>query len=496
MSEEEHEPRRTGGGFAAASTGGHAGRTEGAPRDRDPPPAYDGENPEVTFRQYEKQVALWEFETEVPKPKRGIKLLRQLSGVAMTAVDDMEISEIATEQGVKNILGKLRDYFLPHLEVSLPRAFEVAVYGPPRGNKESFAEYTKRMERAFINLAKEGVELPDGAKGYILYRQASLTEAQDQRLLTWAEGQYGRGEITKALRRLDKVIKEKDKAKGNYVTEESYVLEGSSGIHYEADGDGAAAWEDDDENYVFLADGDLDEVMDEQDLMNALASYNDTRQALKDQRLGRGFFPGKGKGKINAFQKGKDKGKRRVHIEQLKLRTRCRKCLQVGHWERECQNPPASQAGKGESRTFYVGLRSESDSFSTSQHDFWLRQFVKESRARQETSTEFNNGANPSKRYMERACMVKEGKVNFCGITTQAVEGIVDTAAEGGLIGKESLHRLERELAGRGLRIKWIPKQSFAKGVGRRQRGGRRGCIDSFGAWRHQWCFGDHRSAG
>ena len=265
---------------------------------------------------------------------------------------------------------------------------------------------------------------------------------------------------------MDKVIKEKDKAKGNYVTEESYVLEGSSGIHYEADGDGVAAWEDDDENYVFLADGDLDEVMDEQDVMNALASYNDTRQALKDQRLGRGFFPGKGKGKINAFQKGKDKGKRRVHIEQLKLRTRCRKCLQVGHWERECQNPPASQAGKGESRTFYVGLRSESDSFSTSQHDFWLRQFVKESRARQETSTEFNNGANPSKRYMERACMVKEGKVNFCGITTQAIEGIVDTAAEGGLIGKESLHRLKRELAGRGLRIKWIPKQSFAKGVG------------------------------
>ena len=466
MSDGEPEPRRAGGGFAAASTGGQAGRTETAPRDRDPPPAYDGENPEVTFRQYEKQVALWEFETEVPKQKRGIKLLRQLTGVAMTAVDDMEISEIACEQGVKNVLGKLREYFLPHLEVSLPRAFETAVYGPPRGNKESFAEYTKRMERAFIHLTKEGVDLPDGAKGYILYRQASLTEAQDQRLLTWAEGQYGRGEITKALRRLDKVIKEKDKPRGSYVAEETYVLENDTGINYEADGDGAAAWEDDDENYIFLADGDLDEVMDEQDVLNALASYNDTRQALKDQRLGRGFFPGKGKGKLNAFQKGKDKGKRRVHIEQLKLRTRCRKCLQVGHWERECQNPPASSAGKGEGRTFYVGLRPESTSFSSSQQDFWLRQFVKESRARQEASAEIDMEANPSKRYMERACMVKEGKVNFCGITTQAIEGIVDTAAEGGLIGKESLLRLERELAGRGLRVKWIPKQSFAKGVG------------------------------
>ena len=176
MSEEESETRRSRGGFAAASTGGQVGRDLG-PRDRDPPPAYDGENPEVTFRQYEKQLALWEFETEVPKAKRAVKMLRQLSGVASTAVDDLEVSEIACEDGVKNVLGKLREFFMPHLEVSLPRAFETAVYGQPRGSKESFAEYTKRMERAFTNLAKEGVDLPDGAKGYIMYRQASLNEA-------------------------------------------------------------------------------------------------------------------------------------------------------------------------------------------------------------------------------------------------------------------------------------------------------------------------------
>ena len=52
---------------------------------------------------------------------------------------------------------------------------------------------------------------------------------------------------------------------------------------------------------------------------------------------------------------GKDKGKRRVHVEQLKLRTRCRRCRQIGHWERECQNPPAAQASKPESRAFFVG---------------------------------------------------------------------------------------------------------------------------------------------
>ena len=294
MSGDEGGTRRPGDRFAAASTSGiQGGRSENAPRDRDPAPGYDGENPEVTFRQYEKQVALWEFETEVVKAKRGVKLLRQLSGVAATAVDDLEIDEIACEQGVKNVMSKLRDYFMPHLEVSLPRAFEAAVYGQPRGAKETFGEYTKRMERAFVTLAKEGVDLPDGAKGYILYRQAALNESQEQRLLTWAEGKYGRKEITTSLRRLDKVIREKEKAKGSYVAEESFVLESAHGNNYDLDDKTYQEWDDEeDENYILLADGDLDEIMDEQDVMSALASYHDTRQALKDQRLNRGYFPG------------------------------------------------------------------------------------------------------------------------------------------------------------------------------------------------------------
>ena len=67
---------------------------------------------------------------------------------------------------------------------------------------------------------------------------------------------------------------------------------------------------------------------------------------------------------------------------------------------------------------------------------------------------------------MERACVDQEVDMQFCGITTKAIEGVVDTAAEGGLVGREPLARLERELATRGLRIKWVPKQSSAKVLG------------------------------
>ena len=204
------------GSGPSASTGGAAGVF----RDRDPPPGYDGEQPELTFRQFQRQVRLWEHETDLPRAKRGAKLLRQLTGVAALAVEDLEIDLIIAETGVKNIMTQLEAYFLPHLEVSMPRAFETAVYGESRAAKESFASYVKRMERAFNHLSKEGVDLPEGAKGYIMYRQAALTEAQDQRLLTWAEGKYGLKEIISALRRLDKVVREKGKTA--YFEDRSY----------------------------------------------------------------------------------------------------------------------------------------------------------------------------------------------------------------------------------------------------------------------------------
>eukprot|EP00913_Durusdinium_trenchii_P035579 g33295.t1 len=442
--------------FAAASTA--AARTDYIPRDRDPPPTYDGENPETTFRQFEKQAQLWLFETEVPETKRGVKLLRQLTGVAATAVDDMEVSEIVQEQGVKNIMQKLREYFTPHLEVSLPRAFETAVYGTPKQSKETFAEYAKRMERAFTNLAKEGVDLPADARGYILYRQASLTEAQDQKLLTWTQGKYSRAEVTSALHRLDKVVR--DKAKSSFQVEGTYLTEDAMGDHYNGEEIYYTIPDEDDENFVYIAEGDLDHVLEESEVMEALASYQEVRQQLKDQRLNRGYFPGKGKGKPNYPAKGKDKGggKRKIHIEQLKLRTRCRRCGQVGHWEKECQTKP-----KDDNRAFFVRIEEENAAAAESGTHFWFQQETSGRQAKDGTDVVFDDAERSDVgAYMER----QPGAITFCGISTQPHHGVVDTAAEGGLVGTGPLKNIEVELARHALKVRWIPKKSQAKGVG------------------------------
>lgn len=442
-----------------AGTGGG----ENVFRDRDPPPSYDGESPETTFRQFEKAVRLWEFESDIPAKKRGSKLIRALTGAAKLATEDLEFEAITAEDGVKNVMSRLREFFTPHLEVSLPRAFESAVYGQQRQPKESFIEYIARAERNFANLRKEGVELPDGAQGYILYRQAGLNEAQDQKILTWSEGKYDRASIVSGLRRLDKVLKEKGKS--NY-------FEKNEDMHAETFHQETAEPEETDEEYVYVTDGDLDPIYEETEMQEALASYREVRQALRDQRNGRGYFPQKFKGgKSSGFGGkggGKGGGKQRVHIEQLKLRTRCNRCGQVGHWARECHAPDRRQpsgVSSSTSTTSSSAAASQRTGFfvvsdptaHVEQRDFWLKKFAAKGQSSSAASQEMSDVSGA---YKERS------SEPFCGIVTQDCDGVVDTAAEGGLVGSLALERLERRLGCRGMKCSWTSKTASAKGVG------------------------------
>lgn len=84
-------PSRSQRSFAAAAgaQGQEEERERGGPRDRDPPPSYDGVDPEGTFKTFEKNVKLWCYESDIPKRKQGAKLLRALTGMAQLATEDL-----------------------------------------------------------------------------------------------------------------------------------------------------------------------------------------------------------------------------------------------------------------------------------------------------------------------------------------------------------------------------------------------------------------------
>jgi hypothetical protein len=128
-----------------------------------PPPAWDGSAPGLELPVFERNVRFWEYESDLGVKKRSARLLRNLSGSARVVADNLEFEKIACEDGAKNILQELRAHFAPHVEVSLPRAFERAAYGKPRSHKETMQDYLIRCERSFHLLEKEACKFPEVA---------------------------------------------------------------------------------------------------------------------------------------------------------------------------------------------------------------------------------------------------------------------------------------------------------------------------------------------
>ena len=476
-----------------------------------PPPTWDGSDPGYELANFEKNVKLWLFESELDPKKRGVRLLRSLTGVARSVVDTLDFDEVACEKGVDNIVQTLRKHFAPHLEVSLPRAFERAVYGAPRGAKESMQEYLIRCERNFNLLEKEDLKLPPGAVGYIMYRQASLTEGQELKFATWSGGKYDAATVISCLRKLDKVIPEhKTRSSTAFVQEgfeegdEAYLIEPEDAF--------------DDDEYIFLEETDQSQVMEEEDVQLALATYQEIRKAINAQQKGRQFYNGKGAGRGSQGFKNFFKGKQKIRVEELKLRTRCGRCGQVGHWAKECVNEPDERGKKFAAKSAQGGPKSSSAASSASQrssstaqqswyvaagsglcdsneveqiftfvcrgdHANWgSEDLVQSNRSNVKSGNpdyeDKSTGESDLKGIVRDSVLdvapVESSRMYeppdpfslFIGLTTTPTMAVVDTAAQDGLIGSHALERLKVQLASSGLQIVWTGRQAKAHGVG------------------------------
>ena len=314
------------------------------------------------------------------------------------------------------------------------------------------------LKCAFKELADEGVALSDEVKGYVIYRQAALNATQEDQVVTWTQGKYTREEIVKALRKLEKVQKDKSK---------SYITEENEALVYDA------TPEDDDEEadleqYVFIGEGDLDKIYEEEDLQHALATYQQVRRAIRDQKNQRGyagsFKGGKSYGKGFRFGGGSQEGRpKKIHIEHLKLRTRCARCGSIGHWAKECNRPMDDYARqKSGAPSSSAGVSNTSKSYMSSsmkgQSGFCV--------VNEEGGEHFHVWSNPLTLGECMASKNETPRASFVGLSTEAQCGVVDTAAQNGLIGKNAFDRLEEALHRKGLRVVWSQKKGLARGVG------------------------------
>ena len=149
----------------------------------------------------------------------------------------------------------------------------------------------------------------------------------------------------------------------------------------------------------------------------------------------------------------------------------------IGHWARECTNPPdeyakakAAALGKGAGgamagKSGFVQVGEHEGNHFVTSYDMTKFQDNKEGNHYVTSYDSSNFGEFPTLGMFYKTKSRSE-KHPFCGIITEAERGVVDTAAQSGLIGAAALERFNHSLAEHGLKVRQTGKKGQARGVG------------------------------
>ena len=277
------------------------------------------------------------FGEKMPAAARGAYVYTMLSGKALEAVEHLEPSEYQKEGG-EDILLKLLDVRFPtkdtadELSENLTKIFEL------RANEgETLKAWISRATEAFELLKrKTQVSFPEEARGWMILNRSGLTAEQRAIVLARSLGSLQRVDIGRSMRSCypDFQVPKRKSFGAGLVADEPFPDD------LDAVEDPTTEFDDVEQFLAENHDTGLDageEAFEEEDVREILAvTWQEKRKTLNRLQKQRKFH--EATNVRRAF---------RVEVEELKKKTKCHRCHQVGHWSRECKNPPAKGAGKG-----------------------------------------------------------------------------------------------------------------------------------------------------
>ena len=278
----------------------------------------DGTDPETDYRRWRRWSRAYlnvQKAKGIAEDNHGSLLYTLLDGTALATFDSVSMDDIEAPGG-HDLLFQVLDERFPEQSThdKLGKVLD-SIFDLKIEKGESTATYTGKVRAAFAAAEAEGIRFPSVAQGYLLLRFLKLSQERKAVVMAAARQSYEEKDVASALRT-------------TYPDNLFVVAKQSANVHVaEASDDDGMVGEELEEDSVLLADyADDDEPIEEQDAIDCLLSWKQTRMGITKEKLNRGFAGGR-------------------DFKKLEARVRCFKCKQIGHFSRNC---PKRGKGFGE----------------------------------------------------------------------------------------------------------------------------------------------------
>ena len=262
--------------------------------------------------------------------QRGPWVYTLLDGKALEACEHLKLEDLMKENGDEDLWKLLSSRFPEKEPLDLMGESLGEVFGLVAMEGESAKQWTARVKEVCDRCARRAsVDFPTAARGWLVLNCAGLSDEQKAIIKAKTQGKLEYDEVAAAFRSCFPMYK----APG------SKVRRVIGAMPAEAEVDESSQLDSFDDVEAFLADHDAatqGESADAQELSEGEAAealavtWKERRQEISRVSKARKF------GATRSL---------RTDINELKARTRCRKCNKLGHWARECQEGKSHNSG-------------------------------------------------------------------------------------------------------------------------------------------------------
>ena len=352
---------------------------------------------------------------DIKPEQRGPWILTLLDGRAWDACEHLTLDDLAVSGGDKKIWEVLQKRFPEKEAHDLLGESLGEVFALSANEAESIKQWTARAREVFDRCERRaGVAFPAAAQGWITLNCAGLTEEQKAIVKAKTQGSLDYEAVAAAMRScfpLYKATASRRKPVGalqvDVMTDE---FEAAPEMSYTDD-----AYLQEVEAFIAEHEHETtteEAVFTEQEAAEALAvTWKERRKEIAKVQKSRQFG-----------SHGTSKRQFKVEVEELKRRTKCNRCGKVGHWARECRQPPSAKEASSSSTPPMAANYVESS----------------------EPTTEAGYGVEPTFVGHVMTTVFSAGLISSPGF------GVLDSGCGRTLIGEETLKQLEPMIKARG----------------------------------------------